>query len=473
MNGDKYPITRMEWVEGDTLCDFLKQNLHDTHCLKTAAAEFQKMVDTLHAHQISHGDLQDGNILLQRTGVDVEIKLIDYDSVFVPALRGHPDTIVGLPEYQHPERMTGTGAANEKVDYFSELVIYLSLVALAELPTLWNNFGNRTERALLFTFEDFKNPDQSDVFRELENLSSDVKHLASKLKEFCKLSVDQLEPLEAVLPKTSPAQAVYNQGLAHLRSNQFNAAVVEFKNAIGLDPNFKEAHHGLSLVYLKMNDLGAAEKSSQTALRIDAKYQPALQLLDVIRQKQAIYKPHPVPPKPPTPKPTPQHSPSWKYICVGLASVLVIFIVAFLRQMNSKNEAIRQNQVLQTQVDFQGTELTSLETKNQTLHTENQKLERENKTLQKQLDHAKQPDPKLDTLETENAELLRKNKELRDEVAALREQLEPSPRPGPPQFEYVMRLTGIRVWFIALLSARMVKLLLVAVVTVPYGCGML
>ena len=161
----RYPITRMEWAEGNTLCDFIEHNLQDAGCLKAAAAEFQKMVATLHAHQISHGDLQDGNILLKRNGTDVEIKLIDYDSVFVPALRGQPDTIVGVPAYQHPQRIArGIGAA-EKMDYFSELVIYLSLLSLAEKPDLWSQFGAPTEKRLLFIAEDFKNPDQSDTFQ--------------------------------------------------------------------------------------------------------------------------------------------------------------------------------------------------------------------------------------------------------------------------------------------------------------------
>ena len=284
VNGIKYPITRMEWAEGETLCDFIEQNLRDDQCLKTAAAEFQKMVETLHTHRISHGDLQDGNILLKRNGADVEIKLIDYDSLFVPALRGQPDNIVGLPEYQHPQRMAGGGSASEKVDYFSELVIYLSLLSLAEKPDLWSQFGDRTERGLLFTAGDFKNPDQADVFRELENLPPDVKQLALKLKEFCtKPSIDQLEPLEVVLPKISPAKVAHDQGLAYLHSNQYNEAIVEFEKAIALDPNHKDAYHSLSLAHFQMNNFGEAKRAAETALRIDPYYQPAIQLLDAIK----------------------------------------------------------------------------------------------------------------------------------------------------------------------------------------------
>ena len=180
---------------------------------------------------------------------------------------GNLITLLGFQDINTPQRIAGGGGANEKVDYFSELVIYLSLLSLAEKPDLWNQFGDRTERGLLFTAEDFKNPDQSDVFQELENLSPDVKQLAAKLKEFCKRSVDQLEPLEAVLPKTSPAQVAHDQGLAYLQSNRYNEAMVEFEKAIGLDPNYKEAYHGLGLVHFQMNNFGEAERAAEAALR--------------------------------------------------------------------------------------------------------------------------------------------------------------------------------------------------------------
>ena len=201
VEGTSYPITRMEWADGETLRNFIEQNLRDSDVLRTAADEFRKMVETLHHYQISHGDLQDGNILIKRNGNRVEIKLIDYDSLFVPTLQGYADSIVGLPEYQHPQRMAGGRKADEKVDYFSELVIYLSFRGLAEKPELWNQFKDRTEKGLLFSSEDFKNPDTSHVFRALQTASSDVRYLVDILKHFCRApSVELLAPLEVVLP---------------------------------------------------------------------------------------------------------------------------------------------------------------------------------------------------------------------------------------------------------------------------------
>ena len=411
VNGIKYPITRMEWAEGNMLCDFIEHNLQDARCLKTAAVEFQKMAAALHAHQVSHGDLQDGNILLKRSGTDVEIKLIDYDSVFVPALRGQPDTIVGVPAYQHPQRIAGGAGANEKVDYFSELVIYLSLLSLAEKPDLWSQFGAPTEKRLLFIAEDFKNPDQSDVFRELANLSPDVKQLASKLKEFCKLSIGQLEPLEAVLPKMSPAQIIYDQGLAYLRSNRYNEAIVEFEKVIGLDPNYKEAHHGLGLAHLKMGNLGEAKRAAEAALRIAPSYQPARALLDAIK----FFKPPP--PKPP---PGPVSTKYWQYTTGALAFILMICIVVLATQMGAKDKALRRIEVLANQQVETDSELDAANSSIRTLSNGKTRLLRENQKLRNEL---VETDSELDaanssirTLSNGKTRLLRENQKLRNEL---------------------------------------------------------
>ena len=49
---------------------------------------------------IAHGDLQHGNIFV----VDDELKLIDYDGMFVPRLAGCRSNELGIEHYQHPQR---------------------------------------------------------------------------------------------------------------------------------------------------------------------------------------------------------------------------------------------------------------------------------------------------------------------------------------------------------------------------------
>ena len=424
VNGTRWPITRMEWAEGETLCQFIQSNLHDAGVLRNTASEFLKMAKTLHTHQISHGDLQDGNILLKLNGTDVEIKLIDYDSLFVPSLGGYPDSIVGLPEYQHPHRMAGGGTANAKVDYFSELVIYLSFRSLAEKPALWSQFGQRTEKALLFTADDFKNSNQSNIFRELENLSPDVKLLASKLKDFCaQPSIDQLEPLETLLLRSDPsAKAACERGRDFLRSKRYTASLAEFEKAIRIDSKSMEAHLGLGIAYLQMNNLESARRKAEEALRIDANYQPALKLLETIKQKQSAFGSN-LTGSGPSPSPTSQHASSnpthqktsderslrRHYFYRGLVVVGVI-CVAFVLVLNSKNGAL---QGLKGKLSETESQFASLENDNNTLRKKNTGLLNEKRELQ----------GKLSEKDTQLTSVTRENRKLRDEILDLEDQL--------------------------------------------------
>lgn len=274
VNGVEYPITRMEWVEGVSLREFIEQNYsQNPHIFKVVADKFQEMVSDLHKHQIAHGDLQDGNILLKQNGNGVKIKLIDYDSLSVPALHGQPEEIFGLPEYQHPRRMVSGGQANEKVDYFSELVIYLSLLSLAEKPEFWTQFGdeNRVGRGLLFSKEDFENPNQSPVFRELANLSPNVQQLAATLKDFCtKTSIDQLARLEAILANTH-----CHQGESFLSDERYDEALAEFQKAIDSEPDHARAYFGRGHVYQRTKRYTNAIIAFQQAIKFKPNYKEA------------------------------------------------------------------------------------------------------------------------------------------------------------------------------------------------------
>jgi tetratricopeptide (TPR) repeat protein len=331
--------------------------------------------------------------------------------------------------------MAGVRVVNEKVDCFSELVIYLSFLSLAEKPELWRQFGERTEKGLLFIAEDFKDPGQSDVFRELENLSSDVKQLASKLKEFCaKLSIDQLEPLEAILPKTSPAQIAYNQGITYLRSNQYNEATAEFQRATSLDPRFKEAYYGLGLAYFQMDDHVEAKQNAEMALAIDPHYRIALDLLDEIKSIPVTFQTQHTGTSKPTPteqtsqpvKPQPtllnwtinlwqSITPNlWQYTTGALAFVLVICIATFAMQMRAKDEALHQRE----------TELKPVVNENRKLENRLTEKDKKIKKLQNQLDGK---DKKIKVQEHTVRQLQsvrRQNQKLLDENTALREQLD-------------------------------------------------
>jgi hypothetical protein len=119
------------------------------------------MVRALQQASIAHGDLQHGNVLV----VDGQLRLIDYDGMFVPALWGEGSHEVGHRNYQHPLRTESD--FGPYLDNFSAWVIYVSLIALAADPGLWKQFGGGDE-SLLFRRRDFEQPEASDVLRALE-----------------------------------------------------------------------------------------------------------------------------------------------------------------------------------------------------------------------------------------------------------------------------------------------------------------
>lgn len=204
VDGHQYPISYMEWIEGKTLSQFIDQNINNAGALNVLADEFLVMVKELHSKNISHGDLQDGNIMVTQNSSAFDLKLVDYDCLYAPTLQNWntQDDLQGVPDYQHPKRYK---KSNEKADYFSELVIYLSLIVYAEQPSLWKK---GQEKKLLFTTDDFRNPSGSITFRTLETLSPRVKSLANKLKDFCQQSnTNLLPPLESAISGNLPPRS--------------------------------------------------------------------------------------------------------------------------------------------------------------------------------------------------------------------------------------------------------------------------
>ncbi|GHT06492.1 hypothetical protein AGMMS49525_14810 [Bacteroidia bacterium] len=195
VNGQKYPIVRMKWIAGCDLKKIVEQNKTNRTKLYDVADKFLQMVKTLHQNNISHGDLQHENIRCK----DDNLYLIDYDSLFVPGLEAESNYVKGKPGYQHPTINDYKGYFSHN-DYFSELVIYLSIMAIAENPSLYNQYSKTNDDGFLFTKKDFENPDLSQVFNQLLKMSSNIQNLTNKLKEFCKAKdINHLQPLENMI----------------------------------------------------------------------------------------------------------------------------------------------------------------------------------------------------------------------------------------------------------------------------------
>ncbi|HMG74621.1 MAG TPA: hypothetical protein VK582_14060 [Pyrinomonadaceae bacterium] len=151
VRGQWYPILKMEWIQGELLNTYIRKHLTEPSAFQSLAGKWTAMMSALRLAGISHGDLQHGNIVV----VNNELRLIDYDGMFVPALKAKFSNEVGHRNYQHPQRTEfnfGPG-----IDNFSAWVIYVSLIALSIDPELWIQLKAGDE-SLLFHREDFEEP---------------------------------------------------------------------------------------------------------------------------------------------------------------------------------------------------------------------------------------------------------------------------------------------------------------------------
>lgn len=180
VNGNLLDTIRMEWLEGKLLKEYLEENLGNKNKLTKLANDFLEMCKTLRENKISHGDLQEGNILISRNG---NIKLVDYDSICIPEIEGQKELVTGLKGYQHPSRFKA-GKASLKADYFSELVIYLSILALSENSNLWNKYQVKDTQYLLFTETDFEDFANAEIYNDLQKLSNSIKSLTRILNSY-------------------------------------------------------------------------------------------------------------------------------------------------------------------------------------------------------------------------------------------------------------------------------------------------
>jgi serine/threonine protein kinase len=166
-DGKRYPVVLMDWVEGETLFQWVR-----SHCranertrLDEAARYWLALTQELSETQIAHGDLQHANVLVTPTG---QFKLVDYDGMCVPALVGQRNFETGTPPYQHPGR-NGDTLLSVRLDDFSTLLVYVVLRALAAEPPLWSRYVEQVGYdKLLFRQDDFRDPDKSALRRDLQ-----------------------------------------------------------------------------------------------------------------------------------------------------------------------------------------------------------------------------------------------------------------------------------------------------------------
>jgi hypothetical protein len=163
---DWFPALKMEWVEGTPFEEYVIENLREPAVLGDLGRSFVQMMNEMRLAGIAHGDLQHGNIIM----CGKELRLVDYDGMFVPAMKNFTSSELGHPNYQHPSRTALH--FGPYLDNFSAWIVYASIRALELDPGLFHQLAGGDD-CLLFRRSDFLNPLQSPAFAAFEKHEND------------------------------------------------------------------------------------------------------------------------------------------------------------------------------------------------------------------------------------------------------------------------------------------------------------
>ena len=163
----EFPVLLMDWVEGQTLDKYIREHIDDQYELSLLAYQFSRLAMWLMPQPFAHGDLKPDNILVKEDGTLV---LVDYDGMYVPAMKGQKARELGSPDFRHPGRTEEV--FDDHIDDFSLASILLSLKAIALQPSLLEEYG--ASDRLLFSEKDYRNLPESSALGALQPLMQDA-----------------------------------------------------------------------------------------------------------------------------------------------------------------------------------------------------------------------------------------------------------------------------------------------------------
>ena len=145
---------------------YIANNYQNEHAMSMLCYRFCKLAAWLRSQPFAHGDIKPDNIMVRPDG---SLTLVDYDGMFVPAMKGGISPTLGTKDFCHPLRTVND--FDETIDDFSLASIALSLKALSLNPTLLKDFG--ASDRLIFSADDYRDLGKSKVIASLQTLFND------------------------------------------------------------------------------------------------------------------------------------------------------------------------------------------------------------------------------------------------------------------------------------------------------------
>ena len=157
---DEFPVLLMDWIDGETMENYIAENYQDNYAMAMLCYRFCKMAAWLRSQPFAHGDIKPDNIMVRPDG---SLTLVDYDGMFVPAMKGQKSPTIGTKDFSHPLRTVDE--FDETIDDFALASIALSLKAISLKPSLLDEYGAADR--LLFSADDYRDLSKSKAMNAL------------------------------------------------------------------------------------------------------------------------------------------------------------------------------------------------------------------------------------------------------------------------------------------------------------------
>ena len=163
---DEFPVLLMDWIEGETMETYIADHYMDNYAMSMLCYRFCKMAAWLRSQPFAHGDIKPDNIMVRSDGT---LTLVDYDGMFVTAMKGQKSPTIGTKDFSHPLRTIDD--FDETIDDFALASIALSLKAISLNPSLLDEYG--ASDRLLFSAADYIDLSKSKTMTALQDLLAD------------------------------------------------------------------------------------------------------------------------------------------------------------------------------------------------------------------------------------------------------------------------------------------------------------
>ena len=163
---NEFPVLLMDWIEGETMETYIAAHYMDNYAMSMLCYRYCKMAAWLRSQPFAHGDIKPDNIMVRPDGT---LTLVDYDGMFVPAMKGQTSPTIGTKDFSHPLRTIDD--FDETIDDFALASMALSLKAISLNPSLLDEYG--ASDRLLFSAADYLDLSKSKTMTALQGLLAD------------------------------------------------------------------------------------------------------------------------------------------------------------------------------------------------------------------------------------------------------------------------------------------------------------